>query len=162
MSKQFWLVAGVLLLVASAACLIYLDTAFAGRFPMPLHQLFLHWFLGAWSFVFVLPAIYAISLVYLWNRKAFGPIVIASGVLVAFLTIVWFLSVVSPFRDPRHLSRALVTTSVLANGIGLTGALALSLAGQQRGRRTMIAGAHLLLFGVLTMWAFPVFGPMDL
>src|SRR5262245_65163200 len=59
--------------------------------PMPVHQVLLALGMGG-AFVFVLPVAYLVTLAYLWDKRSFAQVSLGAAVVVASLSVVWFLN----------------------------------------------------------------------
>jgi hypothetical protein len=127
--------------------------------PIPTHQ-FVLWLFTSYGYMLFLPAIYAISLHVLWDSRNFGLAVLGSSVLIALLTVAWF---VTSWSDGIAYPGAGFTKGVaIENSAGIAVAIALSAIGVARSSKQSTATAHLVLFLVLAWCAFPLLGRADL
>jgi hypothetical protein len=124
-------------------------------FPAPLHH-FLLWQLISFGYLLVVPMIYALGLITLWNSKIFGPFVITCISVVAALSIIWF--VVGWELSLTYQGARYAWTMLVANFVGLFISLALSIEGWRRKSKSLQVSAYFSLFILLAWCAFPWLG----
>ena len=156
--KATWLIAGTTLVLCASA-LVPLGGGDNPLIPTPVHQ-FLLWLLTPYGPLLFLPAAYGLSLHLLWDRRSFGRAVLGFSLLVALLSVVWF---VASWADGVSYPGARFTRGVaVENAVGLVVATVLALVGVVRSSRSHSAAAHLVTFVMLAWCAFPLLGRVDL
>jgi len=112
-------------------------------------------FSTGYGFLLVLPITYLVSLAVLWNSRWFGLTVLVAAILLAALSVAWFVTSWGYIRSDVD---GLFVTGENAIGIGLV--LALSLLGFLRSARQVQAAAYFGIFALLAWCAFPYFGEL--
>jgi len=149
-----WLVGGTVFLVGVSACLLALQEATAGRFPIPVYQAMLGWFFS-YGFMAVLPLGFWATLGFLWHSKWFGPLVLGATLAVGILDAAWLAEHLA--EGYRYHGTLGVAALGIANVIGIGTATVSCGIGLVRRSKRAIAFAYLALFALLATVAFPVF-----
>jgi hypothetical protein len=123
--------------------------------PMPVHQVVLALVMGG-AFVFVLPVIYLVTLAYLWERRSFAQVSLAASLVVAGLSVVWFVNSWEFGISYQGVGHTVAVAAL--NAVAIVAAVALALVGWRRQLRQMQASAYLTVFVVLSWCAFPFLG----
>src|SRR5690606_21714 len=88
-SRQFWLALGILLISLLSAVMLLSGDGANPLAPVPIHY-FVLWQTLSFGYLFFLPAIYALGLVFLWGAKRLSRIVLGANLVLAVLTVAWF------------------------------------------------------------------------
>jgi hypothetical protein len=157
-NKTTWLVAGGALVLAASALMPFSTYDDSALIPVPMHQ-FVLFLLASYGYVLFLPVAYAVSLYVLWDSRFFGPAVLGLSLIVASLSVWWFVE--SWAHGISYPGARFTHTVAVENAISLGAALALSLLGVARSSRPHTASAHLAIFLTLAWCAFPLLGRID-
>ena len=154
-SEWPWMISGTLLLIASSALVLVAYRGTAGRFPIPIYQAVLYFFMP-YSLLVVLPLLFWGSFGFLWRSKQFGVLVLGIAAVVGLIDGMWFAA---NWDDAyRYQGSTLTLGLALANAVGLATVAALSVVGLYKRSTAIIAAAYFMLFEVLVLFAFPFFG----
>jgi hypothetical protein len=122
---------------------------------MPMHQVVLALLMGG-AFVFVLPFIYLVTLAYLWDRHWFAQVSLAASLVVAGLSVAWFVTTWESGGSYQGVGHTVAVAAL--NAVVIVAAVALASVGWHRQSRQMQVSAYFTVFAVLSWCAFPFLG----
>jgi len=146
-----WLLGGATILTFLSAWLV-MDYVPGVLRPGPVHQIVLAELMGG-AYVLVLPAIYLVTLAGLWGTRWLAPVSLAASLVVAGLSVAWFVSSWE-FADTYQSVEHAIAVAAL-NAVVIVVATVLALVGWRRQSRQTQASAYFTVFAILSWCAFP-------
>lgn len=153
--EKKWMLRGAIAIAAVTLLILLLNTLNFLRLLPPIHVFVFSMFIS-FGYVLIMPGVYIILFSFLGDKKFFGKFVLMISIMFSILNMLYFLDAWK--YGVKYQGEPYTLTVAVINIIGFLGVMTLAFLGLKRESKIMQYAANLLLFVLLSCFAFPLLG----